>query len=141
MKRILLVLALMPAMISCTTDADPEPPEVPAKYINKENPPVIKLAEKVHDFGAVPTNSVNEFDMEIENVGESDLVIVDVRAQCGCTVPEWPREPIAPGETGKIHVKFTSNYHLGSFKKWVKIYANTYPSAETEFFIIGEIED
>ena len=72
------------------------------------------------------------------NTGESDLVIVSAKGSCGCTVPEWPKEPISPGESGDIQVIFSSEGKKGKQHKRVSIIANTEP-ATSVIAIKGEI--
>ncbi|MDZ7740844.1 MAG: DUF1573 domain-containing protein [Bacteroidota bacterium] len=57
------------------------------------------------------------------NKGQKPLVLSNVRASCGCTVPQWPREPVAPGEKGEIKVKYNTN-RPGSFNKSITVNSN-----------------
>ncbi|HYG50265.1 MAG TPA: DUF1573 domain-containing protein, partial [Flavobacteriales bacterium] len=66
----------------------------------------VQWAKMVHDFGNVKQNSTNSFDFEFTNTGTEPLQITDAKGSCGCTVPEYPKEPVMPGETGKIHVEY-----------------------------------
>jgi hypothetical protein len=62
------------------------------------------------------------------NTGKNALVISKAIGSCGCTVPEWPKEPIAPGAKGKIDVVFNSERRVGKASKDVTVYANTEPA-------------
>ncbi len=68
----------------------------------------IKFKDEVYDFGKVKDGTLVEHDYEFVNDGENPLVLKNVKASCGCTTPSWPRDPIAPGKTGKIHAAFDS---------------------------------
>ena len=62
-----------------------------------------------------------------KNTGNKPLVISNVSASCGCTVPETPKKPYAPGETGVIKASFNSTGKPGTQSKQVTVYANTTP--------------
>ena len=76
------------------------------------------------DFGDILENQNVETTFEFTNTGKNDLMISNCQAACGCTVPDWPREPIAPGKTGKIKVAFNSAGRSGVNNKIVTVYAN-----------------
>lgn len=61
---------------------------------------------------------------EFTNEGDANLVIVDASADCGCTVPEYPTAPIAPGKKGKIKVTFNPLFRPGAFDKVVTVRTN-----------------
>ncbi len=67
------------------------------------------------------------------------MIISNAKGSCGCTVPKWPKEPIAPGETGEINVKFSSKNKKGSQNKTVTLTANTTPPT-TKLRVTGQIE-
>ena len=86
--------------------------QTPAQIINNEaQQPLgpltkIKFKSDAYDFGKVMEGKVIEHDYEFINDGDEPLILKNVKASCGCTTPSWPREPIAPGEKGKIHASF-----------------------------------
>ncbi len=96
------------------------------------------FAENSHDFGTINAGDVVEHTFTFTNTGETDLVISNARGSCGCTVPYYPKEPIAPGETGDIKVSYNSKGKKGSEKKNVTITANTEP-ATTVLNISAEV--
>ena len=65
---------------------------------------------------------------EFTNTGNANLVIIDVTAQCGCTRPEFPKQPIAPGKSGKIKVTYNPAGRPGAFDKTVTVKTNGSPS-------------
>lgn len=90
--------------------------------------PVITFEKQVHDFGNVTEGEVVEYSFKFTNTGEKDLLINSAEASCGCTVPEWPKEPIKPGESGYMKVKFDSKGRPeGHTEKELYIQANTNP--------------
>ncbi len=83
------------------------------------------------DFGTIRQGEVVKETYRFTNTGRIPLVISDARSTCGCTVPDWPKTPIAPGAEGEISVRFDSENREGRQGKPVTITANTYPSATT----------
>ncbi|MBK7093607.1 MAG: DUF1573 domain-containing protein [Saprospiraceae bacterium] len=69
----------------------------------------IKFKSDTYDYGKVMEGKVVEHDYVFTNEGEEPLLLKNVKASCGCTTPSWPREPIAPGASGKIHAAFDTN--------------------------------
>ena len=89
--------------------------------------PAFSFEEELHDFGTIKDGDVVEHVFTFTNNGEAPLIISDAKGSCGCTVPEWPREPIPVGGTGELKVKFNSKNKPGIQNKTVTITANTYP--------------
>ncbi len=89
----------------------------------------IKFAEEVHHFGKVEVESENLYSFEFTNTGAEPLEISNAKGSCGCTVPQWPKEPIMPGQTATIDVKFTPNAGQAGqeVEKVVTVTANTVP--------------
>lgn len=87
------------------------------------NAPELTFETEVIDYGTIEygSNGVKEF--KFKNTGKSPLIISNATAGCHCTVPEWPKEPIAPGKTGVIKVKYDTT-RVGSFEKAITITSN-----------------
>jgi len=98
--------------------------------------------EKVFDYGFIMQGDVVKHDFYFKNVGNDDLVIKRVEASCGCTVPVYPKEPIAPGEDGKVSVTFKSAGKLGRQVPNIKVYTNYKRSIKLELkgFVDAERE-
>ncbi len=89
----------------------------------------IEFLEKgIHDFGQLTEGDTVEYLYKFVNRGELPLVINNITASCGCTTPDWPREPVAPGEESAVKVRFNSRGKQGEQRKTVTVYANTEPS-------------
>ena len=99
----------------------------------------IEFEEVVHDFGTFSEEEtfVNHA-FKFKNTGNTPLVIIKAKATCGCTVPSYPKAPIAPGESGVIDVKYSAIGRPGTFNKSVKITTNATP-AETNLVIKGNV--
>lgn len=92
-----------------------------------------------YDFGTVKEGTVVEHTFAFTNTGKIPLVISDARSTCGCTVPEKPQEPIAPGEKGEIKVKFNTKGKPNQQSKPIIITANTYPK-ESRVMLTGTVQ-
>lgn len=86
--------------------------------------PKIYFAETSFEFGDITQGDRVEHTFELENTGNEPLILSDVKTTCGCTVPEWPREPIAPGKKANIKVVFNSTGKMGIQNKVVTIMSN-----------------
>jgi len=78
-----------------------------------------------HDFGVINEGEVVETVFSFKNSGKSELIITSAKGSCGCTVPEWPKEPIMPGEEGQIRVKFNSDKKPNLQQKSITLVTNT----------------
>lgn len=106
--------------------------------IAPEDAAKIEFEEEVFDFGNIMEGDVVEHVFKFKNTGNNPLIISKATGSCGCTVPEWPRDPIAPGQTGEIQVKFNSKGKEGEQDKRVTIQANTIPN-NTVIRIVGAV--
>lgn len=89
-----------------------------------KNQAEMKMQESVWDFGKIKQNKKVSHEFTFTNVGDANLVILDAKAECGCTTPSYPEQPIAPGKTGKITVTYNPVGRPGSFEKTVTIRTN-----------------
>lgn len=87
------------------------------------NAPVFEFVTDIIDYGKIEQNANGVRVFEFKNVGKSPLVISKVNSSCGCTVPKYSKEPILPGQTGKIEAKYATN-RLGGFNKTLTIMSN-----------------
>lgn len=88
----------------------------------------IQFASLEYDFGTIEQNSHNPTVFTFTNTGENPLIITDAQGSCGCTVPNYPREPIPPGGTGEIEVVYNPGTQSNRQQKTVTITANTEPA-------------
>ncbi len=98
----------------------------------------IEFEEPVHDYGVILDGEVVSRVFTFTNTGEEPLILIEAKGSCGCTVPQWPRDPIAPGETASITVEFNSKHKRGMQNKKVTITANTDP-AQTFIYMKGKV--
>jgi len=98
----------------------------------------IKFNEEEHSFGTVPEGPSVSYDFEFKHIGKVPIIFSDVHGSCGCTVPEWPKEPIAPGAKGTIKVKYDTK-RSGTINKSVTISSNAVNEPEKVIRIKGEV--
>jgi hypothetical protein len=89
------------------------------------------FSNKNYDFGSVNQGDIVETEFEFSNSGNSDLLITEALGSCGCTIPEFPKMAIKPGDKGKIKVLFNSRGKSGMQNKTVTITSNTSSGIET----------
>ena len=87
----------------------------------------IKFDTYEHDFGNISQNSTNRYVYKFTNTGKEPLIITNAKGSCGCTVPRWPREPVAPGEQGEIEIIYKPGRQKNKQSKTITITANTEP--------------
>ena len=86
--------------------------------------PQITFAEDTHDFGDIEQGTKVSHTFEFENAGTEPLILSNVLTTCGCTATDWPRDPVAPGDGGKIEVSFNSAGKMGKQNKVVTVVSN-----------------
>lgn len=140
MKTILLSFALLSVgFVSCNSEQNQAQTEETSQTTGTTQTPVsnelsgkmpkIVFADKgVHDFGTIEEGQVVEKEFKFKNDGQFPLIINNIQASCGCTTPEWPRQPIEPGQESAIKVQFNSTGKHGVQNKTVTVYANTEPA-------------
>jgi hypothetical protein len=111
---------------------EPAAPKLPAT--------TIQFDKMEHDFGKIKQETENKYLFKFKNTGSEPLVIENAVGSCGCTVPKYPREPIAPGQTGEIEVEYKPGKQQGAQVKTVTLTANTEP-AETKLQIKAQVEE
>jgi hypothetical protein len=84
----------------------------------------IKFKAEKHDFGKIVEGTQASYSFEFTNTGKAPVVISNVQPSCGCTTPEWTREPIMPGKTGKVTASYNSAGRPGNFNKTITVVNN-----------------
>ncbi len=87
----------------------------------------VNFANYEHDFGNIKQDSENKHVFNFTNTGKEPLIIENATGSCGCTVPNYPKEPIAPGATGTIEVVYKPGKQENAQQKTVTVTANTEP--------------
>tara|TARA_B100001142_G_scaffold73172_1_gene73857 strand:+ start:3601 stop:4068 length:468 start_codon:yes stop_codon:yes gene_type:complete len=119
MKKILLLSLILISFTSNSQDVKANT-ETPLEEVSNVT---IDFESKVVDYGTIEHNSDGARKFVFTNNGTEPLQIKSAKGSCGCTVPTWPREPIAPGETAEIGVKYATN-RVGPFTKTITLSTN-----------------
>ncbi|MFN0083049.1 MAG: DUF1573 domain-containing protein [Ferruginibacter sp.] len=114
--------------------------DVLTKQIQIQDPTTVQVIDSAYNFGKVTEGEIVEFNYRFKNIGNKPLIVTNASASCGCTVPEKPEQPIQPGETGFIKVKFDSKNRVGNAHKTVTISSNAEP-AFPELSLNGEVTE
>lgn len=114
-----------------------ETPKIANNPVNQKTTR-ITFEKYMHEFGKIKQNSVNKYSFKFTNTGDEPLIISDAQGSCGCTVPNYPKEPIAPGKSATIDVEYKPGMQEGMQDKKVTITANTEP-AQTILTIKAEV--
>ncbi len=117
MKRLLTILsvALLATAISCSQSNNGNG--------NKKAAAEITFQETEHDFGSIAQNSKAEYAFIYRNTGKELLVVSNVQTSCGCTVPDWTRDPVRRKKLGLVKVHYRTEVP-GSFVKTIRVYCN-----------------
>ncbi len=133
MKKI-IIIALVISLFSCENK---DSNEINSDIVNnsesadgKSNSDLaeIKFEEDVFDFGKITQGEIVSHAFAFKNIGKSNLIISGASGSCGCTVPEWPKEPIKSGDENKINVVFNSEGKSGLQEKTITIVTNCEPA-------------
>ncbi|MDX9704515.1 MAG: DUF1573 domain-containing protein [Weeksellaceae bacterium] len=101
----------------------------------------IELSESNVDLGSIKYGGKAVTTVKIKNTGDKPLIISEAKASCGCTVPAWPKEPIAPGKSADMTVDYTTTTKPGAFNKTVTINSNAVTEGRKIFRIKGVVEE
>jgi hypothetical protein len=100
----------------------------------------ITFEKTTHDFGKVYDGKAVSYEFVFTNSGKIPLILSNVQPACGCTVPEWPREPIMPGQKSKIKAIYTAGTFRGAFNKSISVVSNA-DASPIQLIIKGLAED
>ena len=135
MKKFTLLLFIALITSACSSSNSSEG----KANVDKASAPIMTFAKESHDFGQVNEGDKVVFDFFFTNTGKSALIISNATATCGCTVPEYPKQPLAPGKTGIIHVVFNSTGKSGMQNKIITLTTNTFKGNE-ELHLVGNVK-
>jgi len=109
-----------------------------ANGMSNEKKTAIAFEQDTFRFGTIEEGERVSHAFNFVNMGKSDLIIVNAYGSCGCTVPEYSKKPVPPGQKGVINVVFDSKGRVGEQVKSVTVVANTEPSTN-KIHIIGTV--
>lgn len=133
MRKLLLSVVTLLAFSVIVFAQDTE-----AKKVEASNGPVLTLESNTIDYGQIEKNSEPLRSVSFTNTGTEPLIIKSARGNCGCTVPKWPKEPILPGETKQLEVRYATN-RVGKFSKKVTLQTNEGQQIKHVIKVMGEV--
>lgn len=150
MKNILLALFICPLFIACKSTDKKTGPANEAPLTAEEKQSALTdstnfttlewIDSTTRDLGKLVQDQSIEISFRFRNTGNKPLIIQDVSAQCGCTIPEKPEKAFAPGEEGLIRAKYNGSGH-GIISKQIYVKANTTPSKDHTLTFNGEVQE
>ncbi len=99
---------------------------------------VLKFNKETHDFGKLTEGPLATYNFEVTNTGTAPVVITSAQASCGCTTPEWSKDPIMPGGKSVIKVGYNTSGRPGPFNKTITVMSNA-ENATTILTIKGDV--
>jgi hypothetical protein len=131
MKKVLVTLGISLMMtFAALAQTETQPAANP-------NAPVITFEKTTHDYGTVTKGGDGTCEFKFKNTGVEPLILSNVTSSCGCTVPEWPREPVLKGKSASIKVKYDSN-RVGPINKTITVVSNA-SNATIQLRIVGNV--
>lgn len=141
MKNSLFILFVLAGFLITSCHSSQGGSDTPEKFGNNDHKiinialtnypeqyPVFSVADTAYDFGLIKEGTVVQYTFRFKNTGAKPLIISNASSTCGCTIPQYPREPIAPGKEGELKVVFNSANKSGRQFKPIYITANTMPA-------------
>jgi len=138
MKKFFLTPLVLLFIIGLNAQSDVLDNMIEKELIN-ENAGDFLFETETHDFGLIIEGEKPEYLFKFKNVGNEPIVIKDVKPSCGCTTPEWPKNPIMPGESSAIKATYNSENRMGSFHKAIRIISNA-KTPTTIIYIKGAVK-
>ena len=112
----------------------------PANAIVKVAGPAITFEEAKYDFGSVAQGGMVDHVFKFKNTGTQPLIISNIGVSCGCTTPEWTKDPVMPGKSGTIAAHFNSAGKMGMQNKVLTIESNA-AAGSTTVALVGEVKE
>lgn len=129
MKKLLIAVTIIASTGFASFAQNAKSPEVAAPAANP-NAPEIAFETDVLDYGTIEHNADGNRVFKFKNTGKEPLIITNCVGSCGCTVPTWPKEPIMPGTTSEIKVKYDTQ-RVGPFEKTITVSSNAKTASKT----------
>ncbi len=117
MKKVFSLLIAMAFVFAAAAQIDN------AEKVKKSKEPEITFESLVHDYGQIMQGDNGVCEFVFKNTGKADLLLTNCRSSCGCTVPEWPKDPIPAGKKATIKVKYNTN-RIGAINKTITVESN-----------------
>lgn len=139
MSKFVLILILSASIIGCQNKHTSNLNELSVedtRFVN--NPSKLEMLDTFIDIGKMEQGEKRKVSFRFKNVGNSDMLLLEVRPSCGCTIADYPKKPFKPGEEGVFTAEFNSAGKLGRFAKSIEVFSSTIPTSHIVRFE-GEI--
>lgn len=129
MKKLILSLGVLALTASVSMAQDKKkgvqvaPVKAATEVAPAQNPDAMKFKEEIHDFGTVPQGKPVTTEFSFKNTGKEPITLNNVHASCGCTTPEWTKEPILPGKSGTVKATYNAAA-AAPFSKTITVTSN-----------------
>ena len=133
MKKFFLLSLFVSLALTTLNAQDNRTQETP------KNGPKITFNELEHNYGTIQKGGDGNCEFTFTNDGNEPLILTGVRASCGCTTPTWTKEPVMPGKTGTIKVRYNTN-NVGSFTKTITVTSNAVNASRSTLKIKGKVD-
>ncbi len=139
-KQLSLFCAMVIVLVSCDVRKHDKTVDINklTQQAEIKDPTTVQIIDSAYDFGKVTDGEIVTYNYRFKNTGTKPLIVTNAQASCGCTVPEKPEQPIQPGDTGFIKVKFNSANRVGQAHKSVTVTSNAQPPF-SELLLTGEV--
>jgi hypothetical protein len=140
MNRVFLIIVLPAILLSCDIRHAKYKEDVDFGQTSSsfKDSTTVQIIDSAYNFGKVTDGEKVEYNFKFRNSGKNPLIIASATSSCGCTVPEKPEAPIAPGEIGYLKVVFDSKNRVGEVHKDITVVSNAYPSFP-QLQLLGEV--
>ncbi len=127
MRTLLIACLILSMLVSCTgrSSGEMKEPAGLAQSGRQDGTAIIEFRESRYDFGNVSHGEKLAYTFIYKNTGDAPLVIHSARADCGCTIPEYDSEPLAPGKEGRLKVVFNTQGFMGYQAKTLQLLTNS----------------
>jgi hypothetical protein len=140
----LIVLAVMIGLVLAAASCNSNPKsnsvsQAMIAQLDTNQHTTINWKDTIVDFGRVNEGEKLTADFVFTNTGNKPLFLFDVHPSCGCTVPDYTHEPVAPGASSTIRVQFNTDWHPGSQRKMILVRSNTRPKTSSKLILAAEV--
>lgn len=136
MKKLILIASVIVSFVFGANAQTTLPVATPT--VSDQDLGEIEFEKLSQEFGEVKQGQVVNAVFKFKNKGKSPIILSNVQTTCGCTVPVWTREPIAPGKTAEINATFNSAGKMGQQNKVITVYSNA-KNAQTQVSIVCNV--
>lgn len=137
MKKVILLSFALLGMTTLSV-AQTVTKTTPTEEVATKDGAKIEFESETIDYGTIENKSDGNREFKFTNTGNAPLVITSAKGSCGCTVPTWPKEPILPGASSVIKVKYATN-RTGAFSKSITLISNAVNAATKVIRIKGTV--